>query len=79
MLPGDPTMGDLPDDFLPREGFDGPEHETIDIGSMSHEELMDFAASSMQADPLAEFYQNPPGVAPGRQAYITGLLPPSAS
>ena len=66
-------MGELPDDFLPREGLDGPEPEIIHIGRMSRKELMDFAAASLETDPLAEFYRNPPGVAQGRQAYITGL------
>ena len=73
MLPGDPTMGELPFEMPARMDVGGPEPELIDIGVMSHSELMDMSAGSRDADLLADLFSHPPGVAPGRQAYITGL------
>ncbi len=73
MLPGDPTMEELPNEMPVRLSMDDADVKTVDIGPMSHQELIDLSAASMEEDPLAAFYRNPPGVAIGRQAYITGV------
>ncbi|KAK9862504.1 hypothetical protein WJX84_009525 [Apatococcus fuscideae] len=75
MLPGDPTMGELPDEMPPPFDTDGLEMEEIDWGSMDHHELMAWTAQSMTANTNAHLFQNPPGVAMGRQAFITGQEP----
>lgn len=73
MLPGDPTMGELPDEMPPPFDMDGLEMEEIDWGSWDHQKLMAWTSESINGNTQAHLLQNPPGVAAGRQAFITGL------
>lgn len=74
MLPGDPTMGELPDEMPPPFDTDGLEMEEIDWGSWDHQKLMAWTSESINGNTNAHLSHNPPGVAVGRQAFITGLL-----
>ncbi len=72
LLPGDPTVESIPDELpAASAGSEASGLTVVDLGSMSHEQLMQLSAASTEA-PLSELLPDPPGILPEREAHLTG-------